>query len=186
MADPITILGAAAAGFQLGEAGCKALIGGISLLRKLRKAPKRVRGLLGETEASIARLSYVRTTVLLPGSAVAVRLTPDQLSRLNVVVLEGEQAMQALEHEIKDLVPLTGSKAASLQRTWKSVVSLTKEDAITELLANINRANVEILREIAVLGLESDASLRYENIFLLFPLLSWYCAQLTPKTIGMK
>ncbi|KEF52332.1 uncharacterized protein A1O9_11572 [Exophiala aquamarina CBS 119918] len=141
MTDPITILGAAAAGLQLGEAGCKAVIGGITLLRNLRRAPERMEKLLHETEASIARLEFVRTTVLLPGSAVAVQLTVDQLARLNVVVSEGEEAMQALEREIEELVPLIGSKAGPLKRTWKSVVSLTKEDEITALLESINRAN---------------------------------------------
>lgn len=172
MADPITILGAAAAGLQLSETTCKAVIVSITLLRNLRKAPRRMKRLLDETEASIARLDYVRTTVLLPGSAVTIQLTVDQLARLNVVVSEGEQAMQALEREIEDLTPRTGSTAGRLKRTWKSVVSLTKEDEVTELLENINRANVEILRELAVLGLESDVSLLYEDISPLHPFLT--------------
>src|SRR6187402_1679330 len=99
MADPLTILGATAAGLQLGEAGCKALIGSITLLRNLRKAPRRMKRLLHETEMSIARLDYVHNTVLQPGSAVASQLTADQLARLNIVISEGEQAMDGLERE---------------------------------------------------------------------------------------
>jgi hypothetical protein len=172
MADPLTILGATAAGVQLGEAGCKLLIGGIALLRNLRKAPRRMKRLLHETEASIARLNYARNTVLQPGSAVASQLTADQLMKLNIVVSEGEQAMDGLERELEVLVPRTGSTAGALKRTWKSVVSLTKEDELKEHLENISRANMEILRELAVLGLQSDASLLYEHSSLFRTLLA--------------
>lgn len=169
MADPLTILGATAAGLQLGEAGCKALIGTITLLRNLRKAPRRMKRLLHETEMSIARLEYVRNTVLQPGSAVASQLSADQLATLNIVISEGQQAIDGLERELEVLVPRKGSTAGPLKRTWKSVVSLTKEDELKEHLENISRANMEILRELAVLCLQSDASLLYGYFSLIFP-----------------
>lgn len=160
MADPLTILGAVAAGVQLGEAGCKALIGSIALLRNLRKAPRRMKTLLLETEASIARLTYVRTTVLQPGSALATKVTAVQLTRVMALLLEGEQAMQSLERELEHLVPQISSKPGAMKRTWKSVVSLTKEDELKEHLEHIDRANMEMIRELQFLGLESSASLQ--------------------------
>lgn len=160
MADPLTIVGAVAAGVQLGEAGCKALIGSIALLRNLRNAPRRMKTLLLETEASIARLTYVRTTVLQPGSSLATKLTAVQLARVMSLLLEGEQAMQSLERDLEHLVPQIGSKPGAMKRTWKSVVSLTKEDELKEHLEHIDRANMEMIRELQFLGLESSASLQ--------------------------
>jgi hypothetical protein len=177
MADPLTILGATAAGVQLGEAGCKLLIGSIALLRNLRKAPRRMKRLLHETETSIARLDCVRNTVLQPGSAVASQLTAHQLARLDIVLSEGEQAMEGLERELERLVPRTVATAGLVKKTWKSVVSLTKEDEIKEHLDNISRANTEIMRELEVLGLQSATSLLYEHSSLFLVLLTLHAAK---------
>lgn len=176
MAESLAIVGAFAAFLQFGEAGCKALICSIALLRNLRKAPERMERLLSETEESTARLDRVRNTVLQPGSTVASQLTPDQLARLNIVVSKREQAMGGLERVLEVLVPRTGSSAGFLKRTWKSVVSLTKEDELNEHLENISRANMEILQELAFLGLHSDASLLYEYLSLLRPFIAWPAA----------
>ncbi|KAK5048517.1 hypothetical protein LTR84_005607 [Exophiala bonariae] len=164
MAEALAVLGATAAGVQLGELGCKALIHGITVLRNMQAIPKRIETLLLETEVSIRRIEDIQNDVLQPGSNVVAHLTAVQLARVSTVISEVELAMKSLEDQLNILLPRTRPQAGRLKRIWAALFVLSSEESKLEgHLQHISRASMEILRELLILGLHLEA---YNRNFL--------------------
>ncbi|EED12098.1 hypothetical protein TSTA_001690 [Talaromyces stipitatus ATCC 10500] len=141
MVDPLSVIGSAMAGIQLVSAAAQALLATIKLMNDLKDVPERLALLLNEVDDSISRLCYCCNE----GSKLFHNLDPSQQERLSRTTSAIYPALQDIH---KMLTPLLGSsrtRASSVRRLWKSVLSLKVEK---ELL------NLEVIRELGIVGLE--------------------------------
>lgn len=142
--DPATALGLA---LQLAES----VLGTVRRLQELRGTPDRVARLLEEVQQSLSRLK-----------AILEPVTHSELAaRLALICEPVRSALEELYDVLRPLVsipPSEGSHGAArlevIARAWKAVVSLTKQDEISEKLQRVQRLNVDLLRELDVFGLE--------------------------------
>jgi hypothetical protein len=169
--EPITALGAAAGGLQLVDVAARALMGVVRLARNLRDAPTRTEKLLVDVDRSVAQILHISATLLQPGSRFCDGLSPDQVTRLSTCALQTGEAMDALRILLGSLCGAGhsgGSRGkAILQRTWSAVIAAHKQDEVSELLARAERLNLEIVRELELIGLEMQAdSSMLSNVIL--------------------
>ena len=159
--EPITTLGAAAAGLQLIDVAARALMGVVGLARNLRDAPARTERLLVDVDRSVAQILYISATLLQSGSRFCDGLSPDQVTRLSTCALQTSEAMDALRILLGSLCGAGhsgGSRGKTiLQRTWSAVIAAHKQDEVSELLARAERLNLEMIRELELVGLEMQA-----------------------------
>ncbi|KAK4160822.1 hypothetical protein QBC43DRAFT_109521 [Cladorrhinum sp. PSN259] len=161
--DPVTVLGGAAAGIQVVDVAARALLGSIKLIYGLCDAPDRTQSLLSDVEKSSARVSHICTTLLKPGSDLYNALSPEQYARLSPCINHVSRAMRDTQSLLSKLCATTGSPnqhASHLRRTWKAALALVRHEEVVETLARVDRLNLELLREVEVVGLEIQATIR--------------------------
>ncbi|KAK4457676.1 hypothetical protein QBC42DRAFT_278542 [Cladorrhinum samala] len=159
--DPVAALGAAAAGIQIVGVAAKALLTSIKLVRDLRDAPDRVRSLLNDVENSSRRVSHLCMTLLQPGAKLRNALSPDQYARLSPCAQQVRQAMTDADSTLSKLCGPSnpsGQQPSALRRTWKAALALVRHEEITEKLDRVDRSNLELLRELQVIGVEIQAT----------------------------
>ena len=159
MADPISALGAAAAAVQFGDVAGRAILESIKLLKNLNETPKRMAQQLQDVTKSIERMILLRSTILAPGSSVFIRLTSQQLKRIDEAVSDTDVAMKSLHQSLQRLFPRQTLNADNtIKSFWRAVVSVTREKDIEEKIQRINRIHQELMQELQVTDLELHTS----------------------------
>jgi hypothetical protein len=150
MADPLSIFSGVAAGIQLVSTAAQALLATIKLMKDLKDVPERVALLLGEVENSISRLCHSCNA----GSKIFQNLDPSQRDRLSRLATALYPALQEIYNALMPLMCNSKGKGASIRDLWQSLVSLKIERELSEKLKRLNRLNMEMIRELGMLGLE--------------------------------
>ncbi|KAK3995174.1 hypothetical protein QBC44DRAFT_320630 [Cladorrhinum sp. PSN332] len=159
--DPVSGLGAAAAGIQVVDVAARALLGGIKLIRDLRDTPNRTRSLLDDVERSSTRVSHICTTLLQPRATLRDALCPEQYDRLLPSAQQVSQAMNDAQGLLLKLCGPTSSSSkhpSRLRQTWKAAEALVHQEEVAEKLKRVDRVNTELLRELQIVGLEMQAT----------------------------
>ncbi|KAH7240789.1 uncharacterized protein BKA55DRAFT_693035 [Fusarium redolens] len=150
MADPLSIVGGLAAGLQLVSMAGKALLATIKLLQDLQEVPGQLAQLLREVDDSISRLCYSCRG----GSHIFSNLDPAQEKRLTCIADSLHPVLQEIHNMITPLFPNRQGKRKAINQFWNSIVSLKVEKELSQKLEKLNRLNIEMVRELGVVGLE--------------------------------
>ena len=154
MAEFIAIAGGLAAGIQLMSTTAKALLATVKLIRDLKEVPERLALLLYEVEESISRLNQNCNV----DSELFQNLDLPRLDRLSTSALALDVALREIHDVLKPLVCDSKRKGRSVCILWKSIVSIKIEKDLAEKLKRLNRLNIEMIRELGMLGLEVQLS----------------------------
>jgi hypothetical protein len=166
--DPVTAIGVVGGSFQLVDVAARALIATIKGIRGIRNAPAQTAALLAEVERSSISISRISAALLQQGSSLFDKLTVEQFARLSPCALETRLAMESLQRLLSSLFDPSPSLSHrlpdfigkdALRRTWHSVVSVYRQDEVSELLARVQRLNLNMVRELEVVGLEMQSEL---------------------------
>ncbi|RKL45848.1 hypothetical protein BFJ72_g3395 [Fusarium proliferatum] len=150
MADPLSIVGGVAAGLQLVSAAGKALLATIKLLQDLQEVPGQLAQLLREVDDSISRLCYSCRG----GSHAFGNLDPVQEKRLVSIADSLHPVLQEIHNMITPLFSDRQGKRKAMSQLWNSIISLKVEKELSQKLERLNRLNIEMVRELGVVGLE--------------------------------
>ncbi|KAF5675335.1 hypothetical protein FCIRC_7318 [Fusarium circinatum] len=150
MADPLSIVGGVAAGLQLVSAAGKALLATIKLLQDLQEVPGQLAELLREVDDSISRLCYSCRG----GSQAFGNLDPAQEKRLISIADSLHPILQEIHSMITPLFSDRKGKRQAMSQLWDSIISLKVEKELSQKLERLNRLNIEMVRELGVVGLE--------------------------------
>lgn len=152
MAEFIAIAGGLAAGIELMSTTAKALLATIKLIRDLKEVPGRLTLLLHEVEESISRLNQNCNV----DSELFQNLDLPQLERLSTSALALDVALREIYNVLKPLMCDSKRKGRSVCVLWRSVVSIKVEKELAEKLKRLDRLNIEMIRELGILGLEAQ------------------------------
>lgn len=159
MPDPLTLLGAAAAGAQFVELAATALLKTIRLVKDLQDVPRKMVVLLQDVENSTTRIHYIFASVLQPGSKVFEQLDATQFGSLSRAATELRQAMDDVNTM---LTPLVGTqppgRGKTAERIWRSIMAVKAEKDVAEKLERVDRLNNEVHRQLAVTLVELQAT----------------------------
>ena len=155
MAEPLLIVGGLAAGLQLVTTAAQALLATIKLMRDIKDAPERLALLLGEVDDSISRLCHSCNA----GSKIFQNLDLPQLDRLSRSITTLYPALQGIHNMLMPLTYNSKGKRAPVRSLWQSLISLKVERELSEKLERLNRLNMEMIREIGMLGLEVQVNI---------------------------
>ncbi|KAF4503335.1 hypothetical protein FAGAP_489 [Fusarium agapanthi] len=150
MAEPLSIVGGVAAGLQLVSAAGKALLATIKLLQDLQEVPGQLAELLREVDDSISRLCYSCRG----GSQAFGNLDPAQEKRLVRIADSLHPVLQEIHSMITPLFSDRKGKRNAMSQLWNSIISLKVEKELSQKLERLNRLNIEMVRELGVVGLE--------------------------------
>ncbi|KAI1320985.1 hypothetical protein F5Y16DRAFT_75838 [Xylariaceae sp. FL0255] len=152
--DPLSIFGGLGTGIQLVSMGAQTLLAAIKLIKELKGAPQRLCQLLDDVDDSIQRLCQICNA----GSHLYRMLDPVQLDPIS----RAATALYAVLQDIHKLVePLKVDMAANkmpVRRVWNSIISLKLERELEEKLRRLDMMNIEVIRELGMVGLEVQAS----------------------------
>ncbi|CAN8100330.1 unnamed protein product [Discula destructiva] len=169
MAEFLAVVGGMSASLQLLQAAAEGLLATMKLVQDLRRVPKKLATVLKDINSSTRGLSHLCSVVLHPDYNVFQQLSDSQLRRLT----SAAAAVVSVMAEINSLLtPLVGNGVYgqgsrprqsklhinTVRRLLKSIMSLTIESDICEKLARLGRLNLEMLRELNMIGLEIQAS----------------------------
>jgi len=156
--EPLTALGAAAASVQLVELAARSIMGATTLVRKLREIPERTAKLLVDVDRSAQRIVNMSTLLLQPNPRTRSGLSTEQCARLSNCAAEARRAMDDLQRLLASLcdnsAPGSNRGKAVVQRTWKAVTAVYKQDQVAEMLSRVDRLNLEVVRELELVSLE--------------------------------
>ena len=150
MMDPLTAIGGLATALQLVTTAAQALLATIRLTRGIKVISARLALLLGDVEDSISRLCHSCNA----GSELFQNMSVPRLDRLSRSVTTLHPALEEIHSILKPLIDNRRGRGASLRGLWQSFVMLDVERELSEKLARLNRLNLEMIREIGMLGLE--------------------------------
>lgn len=156
MADPFSILGGAAAGLQLVPTGAQALLTTLKLIKELRDMPRMLCSLLNEVDDSASRLYSSCSN----GAQLMQELEPAQAGRLAQCVVVLHTTLQIIQSMLTPLIVAKPGRAAGLSQLWKSVLYLSMRREVEEKLQRLNRQNIELIRELELIGLENSVALK--------------------------
>lgn len=163
--DPLSAVGLAAGAVQFADVGVGALIGMVKLLKRLKKTPERMAELLQDVDKSIHRISTIRNAMQQPNS-LFTHLSVAQFQRVMGNVDDAYQATIDLQLALEPLFRKSNiSGHGWAKNTWRSVVSVSMEPRIAEMIARIKWANSEVMSEMQFTGLEMQAKLEYACFF---------------------
>lgn len=152
MADPLSIIGGLAAGLQLASIAAQALLATIKLMKDLKEIPKRLATLLSEVDDSISRLCYSCNA----GARIFQSLDPSQMNRISRCAVALRQALEDIHIMLTPLFNNHRGRAKPVRQLWRSLVSLKIEKELPERLQRLNRLNIEVVRELGIVGLETQ------------------------------
>jgi hypothetical protein len=152
MADPLSIVGGLAAGLQLVSMAAEALLATIKLIKDLKEIPDRLAALLNEVDDSISRLCYSCNA----GSKIFQSLDPPQMNRISRCAIALHPALEDIHKMLTPLFDKNQGKVSPVRHLWRSLVSLKIEKELPEKLQRLNRLNIEVIRELGVVGLETQ------------------------------
>ncbi|KAJ6139937.1 hypothetical protein N7471_006423 [Penicillium samsonianum] len=154
MAEALAILGGVAAGMQMVSVAAQALLTTIKLVKSLKEVPEKLARLLNEVDDSISRLCHSCNT----GSKFYLSLDPAQTENLSRCASMLFPALQDIHNKLIPLTKDSQSRAKPIHRIWKTFLSLKVEKELVEKLERLNRLNIEVVRELGVIGLEMQSS----------------------------
>lgn len=160
--DPVTALGAAAAGAQFVGIAVKSLLGSAKLIRDVRDEPKRAVELLAWVDDEVTSMQ----TLLHPESLVFSHLTTNQYIQIAPQAIKARKAMEKVNHVLSPLVrDIESLKSRDevgkrIMLVWKSILTLKSMKSIETALGMIRLLNLTLLRELQVCGLETQSILR--------------------------
>lgn len=130
MPDPLTALGAAAAASQFVSQGLKITIYFYQAFQKIKDAPENIRKALAEVEQLISISKLIIQNESLQTESIA--------STLGICLRD----ITKLESILRKVSP--GEDASKSEKFRKAVVATFKEDAITKLLASLDREKMNL------------------------------------------
>ncbi|PMD58873.1 uncharacterized protein K444DRAFT_653159 [Hyaloscypha bicolor E] len=152
MADPLLIIGSLAAGLQLVLMTIQALLATIKLIKNLKEIPDRLAVLLNEVDDSISRLYYSCNA----GSRIFQSLDPPQMNRLSRYAVALRLALEDIYNMLTPLFGNNQGRVRPVRYLWRSLVSLKIEKELPEKLQRLNRLNIEVVRELGIVRLETQ------------------------------
>ncbi|KAI0141881.1 hypothetical protein GGR57DRAFT_486359 [Xylariaceae sp. FL1272] len=160
MPDPLTLLGATAAGAQFVGYSIKSLIELITLLQGFRDTPEQIHLLLCDAKKSIERLSQLRDYVQTPNAHIAESLTASQIQRIQQTTNDASEPMNQL-HAL--LLPLAqradGTPHKGVTKSWNTVKSLLRMREVENKLSRIQRLHSDLLQELQISDLQLQATM---------------------------
>lgn len=148
--DPLSVIGGLMAAIQLASTTAQALLTTMKLIDDLKDVPERLASLLSEVDDSISRLCYCCNE----GSKLFQNLDPSQQERLSQTMKAIYSALQDIHNTLTPLLGSSRARVSPVRRLWKSVLSLKVEKELSERLERLNRLNLEVIRELGIVGLE--------------------------------
>ncbi|KAH7310805.1 hypothetical protein B0I35DRAFT_453128 [Stachybotrys elegans] len=149
MADPLAIVGSLAAGLQLVTVAGQGLLVTIKLMRDLRDTPDKLKALLNDVEGSISRLCYNCNA----GSVIYQNLDAPQMNRLSQCAASLYPVLEEIHAMLEAFAGEERGRTSAVRQLWKSMVSLKLEGELTSKLERLHRLNVELVRELGMIGL---------------------------------
>ncbi|KAI0377687.1 hypothetical protein F5Y04DRAFT_175138 [Hypomontagnella monticulosa] len=169
MADPLTILGATAAGLQLVGTAAKGLLGTIKLIQDVKDIPARMSQALSYINRELKSIN----DLLHEDSPIFVHLTTEQYARISTPAIEARKAMENIQRTLQPLVDAsqgptnTSERGKAITRVWKSLVTVKKEKEIRDMMDFLERLNTSLLREIQISGFQTQSLLRNQTSHIL-------------------
>ncbi|KAI0158528.1 hypothetical protein BJ166DRAFT_306454 [Pestalotiopsis sp. NC0098] len=163
--DPVTALGAAAAGAQFVGLAVKSALGSAKLIQDIRDEPKRAIELLTWVENEVTSMQ----TLLHPESSVFSHLTTNQYVQIAPHAIKARKAMDKVNNVISPLVRDIDSLknrddvGKRIMLIWKSILTVKSMKRIETDLGIIRLLNATLLRELQVCGLETQSLLRNQS-----------------------
>lgn len=152
-------LGAVGFTVQFADAGGRALLGMIQLLKDLKDTPKQMAELLEDLESSVQRMESLKDTMR-QSTNLCTHLSITQIQRVSRVVDDAYQATLDLSQTLEPLFQRKNMMTHGLARkAWRSVVSVQEEKMVTKRTARIKRLNSEVLGAMQLVGLEVGADI---------------------------
>jgi hypothetical protein len=150
MVEPISLFGGLAAGIQLVCTAAHALLVTIKLVKTFKDLPIKLSLLLSDVENSINRLCHSCNL----GSTIISTMDITQIERLTQSTIVLHSALQDIHRKLVNLTHDEYAREIPGRRLWQTFMSLTAEKELAEKLERLNRLNVEMLKELSLLGLE--------------------------------
>ncbi|KAK8087908.1 hypothetical protein PG997_002869 [Apiospora hydei] len=152
MADPLSILGDVSAGLELVAVAAKALLATARLIKDFKETPKKLASLLSDLDASTTRLNFSFDET----SICSQYLASPQLGGISQCIV----ALYTVLQDIRSLLEPLGKKRQAtpgpIRHLWNNVVALKIESELPAKLDRLNRLNLEVIRELGTLSLESQ------------------------------
>ncbi|OIW32736.1 hypothetical protein CONLIGDRAFT_277018 [Coniochaeta ligniaria NRRL 30616] len=170
MADPISILGAAAAGSQIVELAATSLLKTIRFVKDLHDVPKRMAVVFQDVEKSTNHVHYIFSVMLQPGSKVFEQLDTAQFATLTQTASELRQAMDEVSMTLKPLLgPGDAENGKTARRFWRSVMCVKLEKSLKEKMHRIDWLGNEVSRQLGIttLELQAAADQKLDNISMI-------------------
>lgn len=154
MAEVLAIFGGLAAGMQLVQTAAEALLATIKLMRALKGIPEKLALLLNDVDDSITRLCNSCNA----GSKLFLSLDQAKTERLSQCATALYPVLQEIHRMLIPLIKDHKGRSGPFRRLWKTLVSLSVEKELSEKLERLDRLNIEIVRELGMIGLEMQSS----------------------------
>lgn len=162
--DPVTALGAVAAGLQLAGTAANGLLGTIRFLKDLQDVPKRTAQLLKDVHRDIASIN----DLLRPDTPQCDGISAEQYARFSASAVEARKAMDELHQMLQPLVTAdrhVKGKRKSAARLWRAVMSIKNEKDLEAKLVRVQRLNSALLRDLSMAAVGAQATLLYVTDF---------------------
>ncbi|OTA97084.1 hypothetical protein M434DRAFT_8269 [Hypoxylon sp. CO27-5] len=162
MADPLTILGAAAASFQFANYAIKGLFKTIELVEDVREAPQRMSQLLSHIDREVEQIN----NLLHPDSSVFAQLSITQYAHISKPAIEARKLLLDIQQDLHPLVDISEDPSKP-NRRWKTIVrvwnSLKNEKDLETKMMSWDRLNTSLQRELQISGVETQLLLRDQS-----------------------
>ncbi|KAL8341603.1 hypothetical protein RB598_003504 [Gaeumannomyces tritici] len=155
MADPLSALGVATAGLELGLVAAKSILGAAKLIRELKDAPKEASEMVDDLTHAAARIGSL--------SSITSDLTPEQHARLYRPIAEFNAATESLVGKLEVLTAGKGQKdrkRGAFKRTMNRALYLQMRDDVRAERVRLDRLDQEVKGELQVILAESQGLIR--------------------------
>ncbi|ETS82927.1 hypothetical protein PFICI_04803 [Pestalotiopsis fici W106-1] len=163
--DPISALGAAAAGAQFVGIAVKTLLGAAKLFQGIKDDPKRAVELLAWIEEELISMQRL----LHPDSPVFASLTTAQYVQVAPCAINARKALDKVKLVLSPLVDDIGrlkdrdDLGKKIMLLWKSLFTMKMMKDIESNLDTIRMLNATLLRELQICGFETQSLLREQS-----------------------
>ncbi|KLU84768.1 hypothetical protein MAPG_03804 [Magnaporthiopsis poae ATCC 64411] len=157
MADPLTVVGAATAGIQLGIGAAKSVLAVVKLLQELKDAPKEVAEIIADLTLSADRVE----SLVNDHSTITNDFTPEQHARLSRPAAEFKGAIETLAGKLESLTDGDDRrKRDAFKRAWNRTRYMQMRDEVRSDRQRIDRLYQEVKGVLLVIMTESLALTR--------------------------
>lgn len=160
MAELLAAIGGVAAGVQLVEFAAQALLQSVKFIRNLQDIPKRVSLILDDIEKSADRIKRFCATSLHPKSVILSQLDEIHYNCLVDSTIVLRDTMDNIRFSLKPLVDWNTNKFNKIKfilRLRRGMGYLAMEKQISDRLRRLDRLNIELARDLGLVGLGISA-----------------------------